>query len=98
MYKALILAAALCLAGCATPPRPAPQAPAPQAEAPASAPAPAAKTLSVDFRGSLRDAIKKIAEQGGVVKAQSPEEFRSWLKDATARWGTIIREAGIKGS
>jgi tripartite-type tricarboxylate transporter receptor subunit TctC len=41
---------------------------------------------------------QKIAEQGGVVKAQSPEEFRSWLKDATARWGTIIREAGIKGS
>jgi tripartite-type tricarboxylate transporter receptor subunit TctC len=41
---------------------------------------------------------QKIAEQGGVVKAQSPEEFRIWLNDATARWGTIIREAGIKGS
>ena len=41
---------------------------------------------------------QKIAEQGGVVKAQSPEEFRNWLNDATTRWGTIIREAGIKGS
>ena len=41
---------------------------------------------------------QKIAEQGGVVKAQSPEEFRDLSKDATVRWGTIIREAGIKGS
>ncbi len=40
----------------------------------------------------------KIAEQGGVVKAGSPAEFSNWLKDATTRWGGIIREAGIKGS
>jgi tripartite-type tricarboxylate transporter receptor subunit TctC len=40
----------------------------------------------------------KIAEQGGVVKAGSPTEFSTWLKDATTRWGGIIREAGIKGS
>ena len=25
-------------------------------------------------------------------------EFSTWLKDATDRWGAIIREAGIKGS
>jgi len=46
----------------------------------------------------LPEIQQKIAEQGGVVRAQSPEEFRTWLKDATTRWGTIIREAGIKGS
>ena len=46
----------------------------------------------------LPEIRQKIAEQGGVVRAQSPEEFRNWLKDATTRWGTIIREAGIKGS
>lgn len=40
----------------------------------------------------------RIAEQGGVVKAGSPAEFSAWLKDATSRWGGIIREAGIKGS
>ena len=44
------------------------------------------------------DIKAKIAEQGGVVKAGSPAEFSSWLKDATTRWGGIIREAGIKGS
>ncbi|WP_439495680.1 Bug family tripartite tricarboxylate transporter substrate binding protein [Bosea sp. (in: a-proteobacteria)] len=40
----------------------------------------------------------KIAEQGGVVRAGPPAEFATWLKDATTRWGGIIREAGIKGS
>ncbi|XXF74937.1 hypothetical protein P2318_17850 [Myxococcaceae bacterium GXIMD 01537] len=39
------------------------QAPEPQAPAAATAPS---KTISVTFRGSLRDAIKKIAEQGGL--------------------------------
>jgi tripartite-type tricarboxylate transporter receptor subunit TctC len=56
--------------------------------------------LNAEIRNILElpEIQQKIAEQGGVVKAQSPEEFRNWLKDATARWGTIIREAGIKGS
>lgn len=40
----------------------------------------------------------KIAEQGGVVKPGTPAEFADWLKSATARWGGIIREAGIKGT
>ena len=40
----------------------------------------------------------RIAEQGGVVKTGSPAEFSTWLKDATTRWGGIIKEAGIKGS
>jgi len=40
----------------------------------------------------------KIAEQGGVVRAGSPAEFATWMKDATIRWGAIIKEAGIKGS
>ncbi len=39
----------------------------------------------------------KIAEQGGVVRAGSSDAFRTWLKEATARWGKAIQEAGIKG-
>ncbi|MET0907293.1 MAG: tripartite tricarboxylate transporter substrate binding protein [Tardiphaga sp.] len=39
----------------------------------------------------------KIAEQGGEVRAGSPEAMATWLKDSTKRWGDIIREAGIKG-
>jgi len=43
------------------------------------------------------DIKAKIAEQGGVVRAGSPDDFKTWLKDATARWGAAITEAGIKG-
>jgi len=39
----------------------------------------------------------KIAEQGGVVRPGSPDDFKAWLKEATARWGAAIKEAGIKG-
>ena len=39
----------------------------------------------------------KIAEQGGEVRAGTPEALGTWLKDSTKRWGDIIREAGIKG-
>lgn len=56
--------------------------------------------LNAEIGKILQDAeIKaRIAEQGGVVKAGPPAEFATWLKDATGRWGAIIREAGIKGS
>ena len=46
----------------------------------------------------MPDIKAKIAEQGGVVRTGTPAEFSTWLKDATTRWGGIIREAGIKGS
>ena len=46
----------------------------------------------------LPEIQQKITEQGGAVRAQSPEEFRNWLKDAITRWGTNFCEAGIKGS
>ena len=38
----------------------------------------------------------KIAEQGGEVRAGTPDAMATWLKDSTKRWGDIIREAGIK--
>ena len=38
-----------------------------------------------------------IAEQGGEVRAGTPDAMATWLKDSTKRWGDIIREAGIKG-
>lgn len=45
----------------------------------------------------MPDIKAKIAEQGGVVRAGSPDAFKAWLKDATARWGAVIKDAGIKG-
>ena len=45
---------------------------------------------------AMPDIKDKIGEQGGVVRAGTPDDFKAWLKDATARWGGVIREAGIK--
>jgi hypothetical protein len=53
LLPALLLGAPLALAQSA--------APQPQAEAPAST-----KTLDLDFRGTLRDAIQKLSREGGV--------------------------------
>lgn len=45
---------------------------------------------------AMPDVQAKIAEQGGVVKAGSPDEFKSWLSASIKTWGGIIKEAGIK--
>jgi hypothetical protein len=83
----LLLAAPLTLAQ--------PQAAAPQAEARAQ------DTISVQFRGSLRDAIQKIAEEGGlnvVVTGEldSPAEVR--LKNVSAEQAlrTVARAYSLK--
>jgi tripartite-type tricarboxylate transporter receptor subunit TctC len=38
----------------------------------------------------------RIAEQGGTVRIDTPEAFKTWLVGATETWGAAIREAGIK--
>lgn len=75
------------------------QAPEPQAPE-AQAPAPA-KTIEVDFRGSLRDAIKEIAARGGLSvivtgKLDSPAEVH--LKGVTAQQAlrTLARSYSLR--
>lgn len=38
-----------------------------------------------------------FAAQGSRVTVESPEEFGAFIKAEHARWGVVIREAGIKG-
>lgn len=40
--------------------------------------------------------VAKIGEQGGSVKIDTPDAFKTWLTSATETWGGIVREAGIK--
>lgn len=40
--------------------------------------------------------VAKIGEQGGSVKIDSPDSFKTWLASATETWGGIVKEAGIK--
>jgi tripartite-type tricarboxylate transporter receptor subunit TctC len=37
-----------------------------------------------------------FAAQGGIAVGDSPEEFAAYIRDEYARWGRLIREAGIK--
>ena len=48
------------------------------------------KTLS---QKDLRD---KLSQQGMEVELMAPEKFADVLKSDVARWGKIIRDAGIK--
>lgn len=54
--------------------------------------------LNAELRKILADPDiqKKIAEQGGVVRVGSPDDFKTWLADNVKSWGAVIQEAGIK--
>jgi tripartite-type tricarboxylate transporter receptor subunit TctC len=39
----------------------------------------------------------KLASQGIMIETNSPAEFARAIRDDSARWGKVIREAGIKG-
>ncbi|WP_341912329.1 tripartite tricarboxylate transporter substrate-binding protein [Ferrovibrio terrae] len=45
---------------------------------------------------TMPDVQAKIAEQGGVVKVGSPDDFKTWLANSVKTWGGVIKEAGIK--
>ncbi|WP_029002532.1 Bug family tripartite tricarboxylate transporter substrate binding protein [Azorhizobium doebereinerae] len=55
--------------------------------------------LNTEVRKILADPdiAKKIADQGGVVRAGSPDDFKGWLATNIKTWGAAIAEAGIKG-
>ena len=41
----------------------------------------------------LRD---RLAAEGSVVVGDSPEEFTAFVKTEIARWGKVVKQAGIK--
>jgi tripartite-type tricarboxylate transporter receptor subunit TctC len=45
---------------------------------------------------SQNDLREKLSQQGMEVELMSPQKFAEALKSDVARWGKIIREAGIK--
>ncbi len=61
-------------------------------------PAPVVNKLNAELRKILAmpDIAQKIGEQGGVVRAGSPDDFKAWLNTNIESWGGIIKEAGIK--
>jgi len=39
----------------------------------------------------------RLASQGILLSTNSPAEFAQFIREDNARWGKVIREAGIKG-
>ena len=43
---------------------------------------------------SQPDVKKKIADQGGDVVVETPEQFAAFIKAETAKWGKVVKESG----
>ena len=64
--------------------------------APAGTPKPVLDKLHAALIKVLNqaDVKKKIAEQGGDVVAETPEQFAAFIKAETAKWGKVVKDSG----
>ncbi|MBS0508010.1 MAG: tripartite tricarboxylate transporter substrate binding protein [Proteobacteria bacterium] len=64
--------------------------------APAGTPKPVLDRLHAALVKVLNqaDVKKKIAEQGGDVVAETPEQFAAFIKAETAKWGKVVKDSG----
>ena len=56
-----------------------------------------ATRLNAEIRKALQipDVAKKIADLGGEIRTQSPEEFGQWMTKSIADWGDIVKAENI---
>jgi tripartite-type tricarboxylate transporter receptor subunit TctC len=45
---------------------------------------------------SSDDMKQKLANQGTEVRTSTPDEFAAYIKEEIAKWGDVIRTAGLK--
>jgi tripartite-type tricarboxylate transporter receptor subunit TctC len=66
--------------------------------APAGTPAEIIARLNGEINAGLADSVVKtrLADMGCMLLAGSPADFGRLIADETEKWGTVIREAGIK--
>jgi tripartite-type tricarboxylate transporter receptor subunit TctC len=66
--------------------------------APAGTPQPIVQRLNAELIKILEmpDVRKSLADQGADVKGGSPEDFAAFMRDEQARWGEVVKQAGIK--
>lgn len=66
--------------------------------APAGTPAPIVAKLNAAINESLKDADvqAKYAKQGVEADPMTPEAFAKLIKDEVAKWGEVVRKAGVK--
>src|SRR5215470_10956502 len=66
--------------------------------APAGTPRPVVQLLNAELVKILDmpDVRKSLADQGADIKGGTPEEFGTFMRDEQARWGVVVKQAGIK--
>ena len=66
---------------------------------PAKTPAPVVQRIHAEVTKIVNGAElkSKLGAQGIVIDTTSPQEFAHFIREDHARWGKVIREAGIKG-
>jgi tripartite-type tricarboxylate transporter receptor subunit TctC len=66
--------------------------------APAGTPKEIVDRIAAETKKALADPAMrdKLAEQGIVAVGNTPDEFRAFVAEEVARWGTVIKDAGIK--
>jgi tripartite-type tricarboxylate transporter receptor subunit TctC len=66
--------------------------------APAGTPKEIVDRIASEAKKALADPAMrdKLAEQGIVAVGNTPDEFRAFVAEEVARWGTVIKDAGIK--
>ena len=67
--------------------------------APAGTPAPVVQRLNTEIVRILHteDVRDRFGKQGVDVVTSTPEQFGEFVRSEVARWGKVIKDAGIKG-
>jgi tripartite-type tricarboxylate transporter receptor subunit TctC len=66
--------------------------------APGGTPAPIVQRLNAELVKILAmpDIRKTLSDQGADVKGGTPDEFAAFMRDEQARWGPVVKQAGVK--
>ena len=67
---------------------------------PAGVPRPIVERLNRELVSIMNsaDMKEKLARQGTEVRTSTPEEFAAYIKEEIAKWGDVIRKAGLHAS
>jgi tripartite-type tricarboxylate transporter receptor subunit TctC len=64
--------------------------------APRATPAAIIKKLNAEFRAALLSLKREIAERGGLIIANSPEEAAALVSAEFSRYGKVVKDLGLK--
>jgi tripartite-type tricarboxylate transporter receptor subunit TctC len=66
--------------------------------APAGTPRPIVQRLNAELVKILDmpDVRRTLSDQGADIKSGSPEDFGTFMREEQARWGPVVKQAGIK--